>query len=75
MGMTVREGTDVPGTGASTVRIPSADRVDTILEVSASGGSLEENRKEQEVVVIMNPVSGVHHPRPLQLSQHTCISW
>lgn len=39
MGM-VKAGTELSGTGASTVRIPSADSVDTILAVSASAGSL-----------------------------------
>lgn len=36
----MRAGTDVSGTGASTVRIPSADSVDIVLVVSASAGSL-----------------------------------
>lgn len=41
MGIQIAAGTEVSGTGASTVRIPSADRVDSILVASTSAGSLK----------------------------------
>lgn len=44
IGMTTAAGTEVSGTGASTVRIPSTESVDTILVASISAGSLEKTQ-------------------------------
>lgn len=44
MGMMMAAGTEVSGTGASTVRIPSTESVDTILVASISAGSLKNDR-------------------------------
>lgn len=44
MGMMVGEGTDVLGTGASTVRTPSTESTEAILVTSISAGSLKTTR-------------------------------
>lgn len=58
-------GTEASGTGASTVRIPSTDREDTILVASTSAGSLNKKQTDGNNRAGCSPasVSQIRRPR------------
>lgn len=65
-------GTEASGTGASTVRIPSTDREDTILVASTSAGSLNKKQTDGNNRAGRSPAS-VSTPSAAGESQYQCL--
>lgn len=65
--MTMAAGTDVSGTGASTVKIPATEIEDCSLETSASSGSLKTTECSTYTVGVWSQTHSNHQPDGLNI--------